>query len=89
MIGDSQLVIKQMFGRWRIKGGCYVELPREAKLLLRQFQIITGKWVPRERNSAADELSKAAINPVLPEGTVIWGDTWDDVPSADDRPPWK
>jgi hypothetical protein len=29
--GDSQLVINQMFGRWRIKGGCYADLAREAK----------------------------------------------------------
>jgi ribonuclease HI len=29
--GDSQLVINQMFGRWRIKGGGYADLAREAK----------------------------------------------------------
>jgi hypothetical protein len=50
-----------MFGRWRVKRGCYVELAREAKSLLVQFPYIEGKWVPRERNSVADGLSKAAL----------------------------
>jgi ribonuclease HI len=57
--GDSQLVINQMFGRWRIKGGCYADLAREAKTFLAQFPNVTGKWVPRHRNSIADELSRA------------------------------
>jgi ribonuclease HI len=61
--GDSQLVINQMFGRWRIKGGCYADLAREAKRFLAQFPNVTGKWVPRHRNSIADELSKAARAP--------------------------
>jgi ribonuclease HI len=60
IVGDSMLVIKQAFGRWRIKNGCYVALAHEAKQLLTQFPNITGKWVPREYNSAADRLSKAA-----------------------------
>jgi Reverse transcriptase-like len=58
--GDSQLVINQMFGRWRIKGGCYADLAREAKTFLAQFPNVMGIWVPRHRNSIADELSKAA-----------------------------
>jgi ribonuclease HI len=87
--GDSQLVIKQMFGRWKIKRGCYAELAHEAKTLLTLFPRIDAKWVPRDRNTVADELSKAAINPALPEGTVIWGDTWDDVVPSSDPPPWE
>jgi hypothetical protein len=52
-----------MFGRWRIKRGCYVELARETKRLLLQFPYIEGKWVPRESNTTADALSKAALTP--------------------------
>jgi ribonuclease HI len=63
IIGDSQLVIRQMFGRWRIKRGCYVALAHEAKNLLWQFPRIEGRWVPRERNGTADALSKAALTP--------------------------
>jgi ribonuclease HI len=63
VIGDSQLVIRQMFGqrRWRIKAGCYVELAHEAMRLLAQFPYIEGKWVPRASNTTADALSKAAL----------------------------
>jgi ribonuclease HI len=43
VIGDSQLVINQMFGSWKIKRGCYVELAHEAKALLAQFPRIEGK----------------------------------------------
>ena len=61
VIGDSQLVINQAFGSWKIRRGCYVELAHEAKALFAQFSHIEGKWVPRDRNTIADELSKAAI----------------------------
>jgi ribonuclease HI len=61
IIGDSQLVIRQMFGRWRIKRGRYAEVAHEAKNLLAQFPRIEGKWVPRQRNTTADALSKAAL----------------------------
>jgi ribonuclease HI len=63
VIGDSQLVIRQMFGNWRIKRGCYTALAREAQNLLIQFPRIEGKWVPRDRNGVADALSKAALTP--------------------------
>jgi ribonuclease HI len=58
IVGDSMLVIKQAFGRWRIKRGAYVELAHEAKRLLRQFPNVTGKWVPRERNTTAESLEQ-------------------------------
>jgi len=59
--GDSKLVIKQMFGRWRIKSGYYVPIAKVCKALLKQFPNITGKWIPREQNGLADELSKAQL----------------------------
>lgn len=61
VIGDSRLVINQMFGSWKIRRDCYVELAHEAKALLAQFPRIEGRWVPRDRNTVANELSKAAI----------------------------
>jgi ribonuclease HI len=60
--GDSMLVIKQMFGTWRIKQGYYVPLALECSILLKQFFPNTrGKWIPREENSLADKLSKAEL----------------------------
>jgi len=59
--GDSKLVIEQMFGRWRIKFGYYVPIATTCKAMLKQFPYLTGKWIPREKNFLADELSKAEL----------------------------
>lgn len=59
--GDSKLVIKQMFGSWRIKFGYYVPIAKICNAMIKQFPYLTGKWIPREENSLADELSKAEL----------------------------
>jgi ribonuclease HI len=59
--GDSQLVIKQMFGHWRIKKGLYKPYALLAKLAVASFPRISGKWIPREENSLADEISKREL----------------------------
>ncbi len=59
--GDSNLVIQQMFGSWKIRAGYYKSLAHRAKLLAGKFPKLTGKWIPREQNSIADELSKRAL----------------------------
>lgn len=56
--GDSNLVMQQMFGRWKIKQGRYVE---HAKTLLASFTKASGLWIPRRRNAEADDLSKEAL----------------------------
>jgi len=61
VLGDSQLVIKQMFGSWNINQGFYVPIAWECKSLLKHFNSIKGVWIPREKNSFADALSKAEI----------------------------
>lgn len=60
--GDSQLVVKQMNKEWRIKDGVYAPYAYIAYHLYhssieagRKFGI---KWVAREKNSLADDLSK-------------------------------
>ena len=69
VFGDSMLVICQMFGdrkrggmKWRIKQGFYVKHAHMAKSLLNDFSRIDGRWIPREENSLADELSKAHLH---------------------------
>ena len=61
IFGDSNLVIQQMFGTWRIKKGFYVPLAIKAKKLLETFSRIEGRWIPREQNFIADELSKREL----------------------------
>jgi ribonuclease HI len=59
--GDSQLVINQMFGNWRILRGFYTPVAEECKKLLEGFKHLSGKWIPREENSFADLLSKDCL----------------------------
>lgn len=57
--GDSQLVINQINGEWRVKGGLYLDTYLKARNLLKQFfNKITFTWIPREKNEEADQLSK-------------------------------
>lgn len=56
--GDSKLVIEQMAGRWKIRGGLYLDRAMSCKALVSQFKDISFKWIPRELNREADRLSK-------------------------------
>ena len=57
--GDSNLVIQQMFGTWKMRGGFYIPVALKCVELLKRFRDIKGEWIPREKNGIADELSKA------------------------------
>ncbi len=58
---DSMLVIEQMFGNWQIRSGLYVPIAFACKKLLKNFPQIRGHWIPREKNSLADKLSKGKL----------------------------
>jgi ribonuclease HI len=65
--GDSKLVIYQnsmdpQWGVvWRIKKGFYKPLALKARKMFKKFPKAKLKWIPREENSIADELSKAEL----------------------------
>jgi ribonuclease HI len=63
--GDSQLVVKQMNGSWRIKedGGAYTPYAKTAYRLLREVGDLVDRisWIPREENEEADEASKRSL----------------------------
>lgn len=61
IMGDSQLVINQVWGTWKMNNGAYIGLAIKCKDLLKQFKNIKGKWIPRDDNSLADSLSKSAL----------------------------
>lgn len=67
IVGDSQLIIKQMLGEWKIKNPTLRDLYEEAKVLEVQLKANTHvktldyKWVPRERNTEADKYSKIGL----------------------------
>jgi ribonuclease HI len=60
--GDSNLVINQLNGRWRIKKGLYRSIATETKELLADLRgvgwEINFHWIPREQNNECDRLSK-------------------------------
>ena len=57
---DSKLLVNQMNGDWKFKKGGYVEKLVEARKLASMFSRMEFKWIPREENSEADELSRIA-----------------------------
>lgn len=61
IFGDSNLVIQQMFGSWRIKKGLYTPIAWRCCELLKEFTKISGHWIPREQNALADKLSKEEL----------------------------
>lgn len=59
---DSKLVVEQMNGRWKIKHPDMQKLAIEARRLLNQIPRFSLEWVPRAKNSVADELSNVAMD---------------------------
>ena len=65
--GDSQLVIKQMNGEFRVQNKQIIPLFQRAALLRKKFTNITINWVPRKQNNEADRLSEKAYNNTILE----------------------
>ena len=62
---DSQLVVEQVSGRWKVRHADLQPLHRQAQGLLRSFPRVRVTYVPRERNRGADALANRAMD----EGT--------------------
>jgi len=58
---DSQLVVEQMRGTWRIKHEDMRRLADEARALV-DPATVTWTWVPRAQNAAADRLANLAMD---------------------------
>ncbi len=61
VFGDSNMVIQQISGNWKVRDNKekpYKKYAREALELAKQFKRVTYKWIPREQNEEADLLSK-------------------------------
>lgn len=64
--GDSQLVIRQVNGEWLINSPSLVPLCQTVLELKAQIPAVSLRWIPREENGEADELSKRAIGIAAP-----------------------
>jgi ribonuclease HI len=84
--GDSNLVINQLNGRWRIKKGLYLSIAIETKDLLAHLREhgwqINLHWIPRDQNEECDALSRSdpcvmlkKTSPQLEDGTAGGGES--------------
>ena len=62
VFADSQLMIRQLQGRYQMKSASLRPLFLEAKRQLEQFRKVRLAHVPREENGDADEMSNRAID---------------------------
>jgi ribonuclease HI len=67
LIGDSQLVINQLMGIWRVHKEHLLVLWNEAIFLINQFESVQMWWIPRAENSEAD----AAANEVMDQNMGV------------------
>jgi ribonuclease HI len=62
LVADSQLLIRQLAGRYRVKSTALRPLYEEARELLAGFRRHSLTHLPREENREADEMSNRAID---------------------------
>jgi ribonuclease HI len=59
---DSQLLVKQMLGEYRVKNAGLLPLYEDARRLVRQLDRVAFEHVPREENKDADRLANEAMD---------------------------
>ncbi len=66
VVSDSELLVKQMRGEYRVKNAALRELSLEATRLARALQRVRYRAVRRESNELADRLVNDALDAALP-----------------------
>ena len=59
---DSQLVVNQLTGDYKVKAKRILPLFKQVLFLKTKFQDIQIKWIPRDKNREADRLTNKAYN---------------------------
>jgi ribonuclease HI len=59
---DSELVVRQLLGKYAVRNAALKPLHAEATALLNSFSRYDVKHVPREENTLADDMSNRAID---------------------------
>lgn len=70
---DSELVVNQLNGSYRVKDVKLAPLYREVQAQAASFDQISFHHVPRAKNAHADELVNRAINAALKRGKKVTG----------------
>lgn len=59
---DSQLLVRQLNGQYKVKAPHIIPLVQKAKKLLDHFKTVEISHIPREQNSMADALCNEALD---------------------------
>ena len=59
--GDSNLIVNQFAGTWKIKAQNLASLHKKARTLLTHFDFVAIKHIPREQNAHADALTNEGV----------------------------
>lgn len=59
---DSELIVRQIEGRYRVKNTALKPLYARLQRLLSRLDVVRIRHVPRAQNSRADELANAALD---------------------------
>jgi ribonuclease HI len=62
VFADSELVVKQLSGEYQVKAEHLRPLYEEARALLAGFPEVEVRYIPREENQQADDMSNRAID---------------------------
>lgn len=62
VFGDSQLVIKQLRGEYKVKNLFLKEIYDKCKIIEKEFESITYTYIPRKENKMADQLANLALD---------------------------
>ena len=62
LVGDSELIVRQVKGEYKVKDATLRELHGEVKRALRPFETWSIRHVRREQNAEADRLVNAALD---------------------------
>jgi ribonuclease HI len=62
LLGDSELIVRQVKGEYKVKDATLRELHAEVKRALAPFESWSIRHVRRERNAEADRLVNAALD---------------------------
>ncbi|MBX7058421.1 MAG: ribonuclease HI family protein [Leptospirales bacterium] len=59
---DSQLVVRQIIGQYKVKHAGLRELHKAARSILNEFAKLHMEHIPREQNKRADQLANLALD---------------------------
>ncbi len=60
--GDSQLIIRQISGKYKVKNENLIPLFNEARKLCGNFEKIDFRWIKRDENSYTDNMVNYALD---------------------------